>query len=175
ICQRYIDISLSDTPHISARYMSTPRSCARAQNARSSPQTRLQTRPTRGNFGLARDVVGRQADRPPLLLVAGRALQLRRDVVYGVGAKLNSLGKLIVRGEVHDDLGGLYRVAILAVVGVARPGTGGTARRSVVVALRFGHRQAAAVKEVRAKRARLDGHRLDSQRRQLVGHGFRTR
>src|SRR6476659_4397174 len=54
ICQRYIDISLSDTPHISARYMSTPRSCARAQNARSSPQTRLQTRPTRGNFGLNR-------------------------------------------------------------------------------------------------------------------------
>src|SRR6476619_4603936 len=124
---------------------------------------------------LARDVVGRQADRPPLLLVAGRALQLRGDVVDGGGAKLNSLGKLIVGGEVHDDLGGLYRVAILTVVGVGGPATGGTARARVVVELRFGYRKAAAVKEVRAKRARLDGHRLDSQRRQLVGQRLRKR
>ena len=64
-------------------------------------------------------------------------MQLRRDVVDGVGAKLNSLGKLIVRGEVHDDLGGLYRVAILAVVGVGGPGTCGTACGRVVVELRF--------------------------------------
>src|SRR6476619_8301711 len=119
---------------------------------------------------LARDIIGRQADRTPLLLVAGGALQLGRDVVDGVGAKLNSLGKLIVGGEVHDYLGGLYRVAILVVVGVGGPGTGGTAGGGVVVELRLGHRKAAAVKEVRAKRARLDGHRLDSQRRQLVGH-----
>src|ERR1700741_3550149 len=94
-----------------------------------------------------RDVVGGQADRLPMLLVCGRALQLGRDVVDGVGAKLNSLGKLIVGGEVHDDLGGLYRVAILAVVSVGGPGTGGTAGGGGGVEVGLGHRKAAAAQE----------------------------
>ncbi len=83
--------------------------------------------------GLARGEVGRQADRSPLLLVAGRALQLGGDVVDGVGAKLDSLGQLVVRGQVDDDLGGLHRVAVLAVVGVGGPVAGRAGRRRVVV------------------------------------------
>src|ERR1700739_1798047 len=71
--QWYIVISLYNTPLIYKGYMSTYLSRGWAQNPRSTTQTRVQTRPTRGNSGLGEFVV-------PLVHAADRC-QRRRQLV----------------------------------------------------------------------------------------------